>query len=376
MVGEGSSRRRLRRLAPLGAALLMWCLGSASVNAATGWWQSAPGPPRILSAVASNSTYTTLAISGGVAGWLDSRSGNFALASSTSKVAFVAAKGDSGLILESTGELYTISSTGAPQRLQRLPGRPLGLAISAGANPVAAALTNRGVYRGELGSRLRLVASAFPLQTPLTLAGPVTSSEPFALATAHGVFLLGSRGPLRRVQNSPRLGAHAHIAELGNGTILVGDDRGLISAYYRGRWTPIFQLLPYGGLGGVPQLDGIVGVGLDAAYVATSGFGTLLTPDGGYSWYRASPPSISGTILALATLGPIYGTRPVGLVLAVSPSRVFLHRLEALPTPPIYSGATETAQLWGTALVTALAAALVICLMWLIRRRHRRRLFV
>ncbi len=374
-MGDHKIGRHLAGLLVVGVGLFVFAVDAGNVGAATLWWQTAPGPTPALSAVSSNSSFETLAISSGVAGWLDPKSGRFRSLSTTADVAYVAASGDSGLIMESDGALYQSSAAGAIRLLQRLPGRPLGLAIAAGVNPVALAVTSSGVYRGALGTKLRPLTPD-PIGLPVAMAGPVTSSERFAVASSRGIFLLGKEGRPRLAPHSPRLGAHAHLAELGDGVILAGDGKGLISAVSPGRSTPVFQLLPYGGLGGVPQLTGIVGVGADAAYLATSGFGTLLTPDGGYSWYRASPPVTTGTILALATVGPIYGPRPSGLVLAVSSSGLFLHRLQSLPTPPSYSAGSEASQLGGTTLVTALAAALVIWLMWIIRRRERRRLFV
>jgi hypothetical protein len=160
------------------------------------------------------------------------------------------------------------------------------------------------------------------------------------------------------------------VAELSSGVILVGQPGGLIWRGAGGIWSRAFQILPYGGLGGVPAVTALVSDGSTSAYVATDGFGTLLTPDGGFSWYRA-PPS-DGAILALATVGPVFSSRAHGFVVALSPGRVFLHRLQLLPEPPSYTPTSETAELVGTAAVTLASVLLVVLLLWLLTRRQHR----
>lgn len=358
-------------------ALLIWpaltLLAPPPVMAASSWWVRAPGPRRSLSYVASNSGSATLAISGGRSYWLDVDRGSLSATGDPGAAVFVAASKTSGWILNRDGSLYA-SRPGRPAHLlQTLPGRPLGLVVSPPPHPTLVALTAEGIYLGPAGDRLSPPGDP-PVRTGfLALAGPVERGQPFLVATTRGIYLVGSDGRLVLSPNSPRLGAGATLTEMGDGILLAGDDRGTIYALYSTGWTPIFQILPQGGLEGVPNLTAIVGVGPDAAYVATLGFGTLLTPDGGYTWYRAAP---SADVVALAALGPIYSSKPSGLVLAATTSGVFVHHLQTLPAPPAYSGATQTAQLLGTAAVTVVAAMLVIGGLWAIRRRRRRRLFV
>jgi hypothetical protein len=161
------------------------------------------------------------------------------------------------------------------------------------------------------------------------------------------------------------------MAELSDGSILVVEPGGLVWRGAGRRWVPAFQLLPYGGLGGVPQPTSLAADGDGSAYLATDGFGTLLTPDGGYSWYRAAPPE--GAISSLATVGPVFGSKARGYVVATSPAGLFLHRLQLLPEPPVYSPSGQTAELLGTAAVTLVAAVLTLLSLWYLNRRSRSR---
>ncbi len=366
--------RHLLRCATLLLALpALTLLASPPVLAASTWWVSAPGPTRDLSDVASNSSTTTLGISGGRSYWLDVERGSLLATGDQGAATFVAASETRGWILNRDGSLYSSQLGGPARRLQSLPGRALGLAVSPAPHPTLVAVTSKGIYLGPAGDRLSPRGSPPAGSSLLALTGPVVRGQPFVVATTRGIYLLAADGHLALSRNSPRLGAGAAVAELGDGIIFAGDDRGTIYALYSIGWTPIFQILPQGGLQGVPNLTGIVGVGPDAAYVATRGFGTLLTPDGGYSWYRAAP---SADVVALAALGPIYSRNPSGLVLAATPRGLFIHHLQTLPAPPTYAGSAETAQLLGTAAVTAVAAILAIAGLWAITRRRRRRLFV
>lgn len=121
----------------------------------------------------------------------------------------------------------------------------------------------------------------------------------------------------------------------------------------------------------MPQPTSLAADGEGSAYLATDGYGTLLSPDGGYSWYRAAPPEDS--ITSLATVGPVFGATAHGYVLATSAAGLFVHRLEALPEPPVYSPSGQTAELLGTAAVTLLSALLTLMGLWHLSRRARAR---
>jgi hypothetical protein len=349
---------------------------SAPPVAAAGWWSAAPGPARSVSQMASDSGPETLAISQGVAGWLDPARGSFRPVGRGSGAEFVAAHGGSGLVLYRDGRLLATQSGGPTRALQTLPGKPRGLGIAPGRPAMVVAATSAGIFWGTLGSPLshRIVAGRGA--DPIELTAPVAAGQPFWVVAANGNLLrLGRDGELLlSSQGAPHLGTHPVLVELGDGVVLAGGRSGLIWGLYQGGWQPVFQLLPYGGIGGVPDLTAMISDGPTAAYLATAGFGTLLTPDGGYTWYRAAPAAAD--VQALATIGPVFASRPSGLVVAATPQGLFLHHLQALPAPPTYQGASLKGQILGTAGVTVGAAALAILGLWWLRRRARRGLSV
>lgn len=355
------------------ASLLM---GATSADASNSWWIQAPALGRPISQIASNSGFKTLAISSGTAGWLDASRGLFRPLASQGVAAYVAAHGSSGLVLGSDGQLSETRDGGATYRLQQLSGSPRGLAIGYGKNPMVVAVTSSKLYLGHFGSRLSARGPIFRRFGPLALAAPVSAGEPFVVAVGDGMFFISPSGKVTFSNKAPHLGTHASVAELGDGVVLAGDRRGLVWSRYQGAWSATFQILPYGGLGGVPNLTSITADGASAAYLGTTGFGTLLTPDGGYSWYTAPLPGNAQNVMAMATLGPVFSAVATGLVVAATPAGLMLHHLQPLPAPPAYTGKHGSLEILATALVTAGSALLVLVLMWLPARRRRRRLFV
>lgn len=358
------------------AAMASLLMGAASAGASNSWWFPAPALGRPISQIASDSGFKTLAISNATAGWLDASRGVFRPVPSGGVVAYVAAHGGSGLLLGSDGQLSETRDGGATVRLQQLSGSPRGLAIGYGQDPMVMAVTSSTLYLGHLGSRLSAWGPVFKKFGPLALAAPVTSGEPFVVAVGDGMFFISPNGTVTFSRTAPHLGTHASVADLGDGVVLAGDRRGLVWSRYQGSWSATFQILPYGGLGGVPNLSAIIADGPSAAYLGTTGFGTLLTPDGGYSWYTAPLPGSAQDVVAMATLGPVFSAKATGLVVAATPTGLVLHRLQPLPAPPAYSGKQGSFEILATALVTAGSALVVLVLLWLPVRRRRRRLFV
>ncbi|MGH7667036.1 MAG: hypothetical protein ACREN1_06985 [Candidatus Dormibacteria bacterium] len=343
--------------------------------AAGGWWAGAPGSSPRLSLVASNQGSVTLAVSRGAPGWYRPGTGQFiplmlSQSRSGAEAVAVAATGRLGVVAFAGGRLLETVRGGSTRWLPSLLGEPRDLALGPGANPRLAAATSAGVFSGRLGSRLAKVAPG----TGRAVLAPPRRGLPW-LALARGRLLASSDAARwTPAAGSPRFAAAtAELAELGSGVILLAEPSGLLWRGYRGRWAPAFQLLPEGGLGGVPRVTALVADGVDSAYLGTAGFGTLLTPDGGYTWYRAAPPDAEVT--ALAALGRVFAEHPHGLVIAVTPQRIYLHRLQALPAPPVYTPAGATAELAGTAAVAGAAALVVVSLLWYLERR-RRHLFV
>jgi hypothetical protein len=344
----------------------------ASPAQAATWWVAVPGAPRGLTQVAASLSSPTLAIVDGGAGWLWPLTGRYQRLG-LPHAAFVATlPGETGIVQASSGQLLEVDAYHS-RRLGHLRGRPLGLSVGPGARPWVVAVTTNGVYQWRPPGLPRPVAGG--RGDPLALAPPAAADYPFVIAESSGEYLLRPGGKLVPSRGSPRLGPGAKVAELADGVILAVARSGLVWGLYRDGWQAAFQLLPAGGVSGVPGIDGLVAVSGSAAYLATSGFGTLLTPDGGYTWYRADLPGTSSA-LQVSTVGPVLSSDPHGYVLAVTPRGLYRHLLQPLPTPPQYLGRSGTTQLLLTSLVTAAASALVILIMWAWRRHQLRRGFV
>jgi hypothetical protein len=344
----------------------------ASPAQAAPWWVAVPGAPLGLTQVAASLSSPTLAIVDGRAGWLWPLTGRYQRLG-LSHAAFVATlPGETGIVQASSGQLLEVDA-GHSRRLGHLPGRPLGLSVGPGARPWVVAVTTNGVYQWRPPGLPRPVAGG--RGDPLALAHPAAADYPFVIAESSGEYFLRPGGKLVPSRGSPRLGPGAKVAELADGVILAVARSGLVWGLYRDGWQAAFQVLPAGGVSGVPGINGLVAVSGSAAYLATSGFGTLLTPDGGYTWYRADLPGTSSA-RQVSTVGPVLSSDPHGYVLAVTPRGLYRHLLQPLPTPPQYLGRSGTTQLLLTSLVTAAASALVILIMWAWRRHQLRRGFV
>lgn len=366
-VAARAVRTLLALLVAAGASLQL----VAPALAAT-WWVAVPGAPDGLTQVAASSSAPTLAIVDGEAGWLWPLTGRYRRLG-LGHAAFVAAlPGGSGLVQASSGQLLEVDADHS-RRLGHLPGRPLGVSVEPGAKPWVVAITTRGVYQWRPPGLPRAVAGG--RGDPLAVAPPATADHPFVIAESSGEYLLRPGGRLVSSPGSPKLGSGAKVAELADGVILAVARSGVVWGLYRDGWQAAFQVLPAGGVSGVPSINGLVAVSSSAAYLATSGFGTLLTPDGGYSWYRADLPGTSSA-LQVSTFGPVLSSDPHGYVLAITPAGLYRHLLQPLPTPPQYFGSSGSTQLLLISLVTAAASALVILLVWAWRRHQLRRGFV
>ncbi|MGH7609617.1 MAG: hypothetical protein ACREOD_06750 [Candidatus Dormibacteria bacterium] len=340
--------------------------------AAGTWWQQLAATPARLRAVASDPGGSPLALVGSGLGWYTPAKGRLvgvglprSAAAWGSPVA-VASRSGLGVAAFSGGRVEEIrAGGGAPRRLGQLPAGATSLAVGAGSRPLVVATTSAGLFAARLGGRFRLVARG---NATRVLAPPRAGLAWLALVDGRVLRLGGGRW--RSLPGAPRLDhASDALAELGDGVVLAAEPSGLVWRGSGRAWAVAFQVLPVGGLGGVPRVTALVADGPSAAYLATDGFGTLLTPDGGYTWYRASPPVASVT--GLAAVGPVFAPRARGYVLALGRGEVFRHQLQALPGPPSYRGGRHFSELAGTALVTAATCAVVLGLLWYRSRRRR-----
>lgn len=343
--------------------------------AAASWWVQSPPRSRPISVVATNQGSATLAISRQVAGWYRPSTGQFAeipgpgAGNPAGRAVAVAADDGLGVVAFSAGALIQVSEgTETRHLIPPVPGIPRSVAVVGGQPALVAVASSRGLFSGQVGTRLSLVASG-PALLVLSPSRPGLAW----MALVGGELWTRSAGrSWSPASGAPRFDPETHVmAELSDGSILVAEPGGLVWRGAGQSWAPAFQLLPYGGLGGVPQPTSLAADGEGSAYLATDGYGTLLSPDGGYSWYRAAPPEDS--ITSLATVGPVFGATAHGYVLATSAAGLFVHRLEALPEPPVYSPSGQTAELLGTAAVTLLSALLTLMGLWHLSRRARAR---
>ncbi|MGH7610572.1 MAG: hypothetical protein ACREN4_00985 [Candidatus Dormibacteria bacterium] len=337
--------------------------------AAAPWWQATP-PPHLI-ALSSDPGGQALAIAGGQVGWYRPSSGRFtplALGDrGRGRPVLVASRLGVGAVAYQGGRVEVLVPGRAPRLWGSVPGSLGAIALGPGARPMLAVASSRGLFWARLGQRPRRAGPG----AATAVVAPSRAGQPW-VALVRGRVLERRAGGWSRVRGAPRLPAATRaLAELGSGVVLVCQPSGLVWRGSGRDWTAAFQILPQGGLEGVPQVTALVGDGPSAAYLATRGFGTLLTPDGGYTWYRASPPSSS--VLGLAAVGPVFSTRhPAGYVLALSAGQTFRHRLQALPAPPPYQGGQLELQLALTAAVTAGCGLVVMALLaWGFRRRRR-----
>ncbi len=348
-------------------------MGPSSGSGGRWWW---PPLPLRLTAVASSPSTRTLAISRGRAGWLRPLTGSFrplrSAGAGPARAVAMAAGGEGCIVLRS-GRTVFLGPGGRLLGTAQLPGGPApagtAVALAAGAGgPLAVVATPRGLVALRPGR---------PANT--LLRGDATAVVPPA-ATRHPWWaLVGGELAWSRsgtswapVPRAPRFAASTHVlAALVDGTVLVAEPSGLVWSRTGQGWARVLQLLPAGGLSSVPEPTALQAVNVSSAYLATDGFGALLTPDDGYGWYRAAPSQLPATVDLLATVGPVRSaTRPRGLVLAAGPRGLSVHALQPLPTPPAYQGATQTAEELGTAAVTLAAIALAAGALWLGSRRR------
>jgi hypothetical protein len=169
------------------------------------------------------------------------------------------------------------------------------------------------------------------------------------------VLTAAAGGQLGPDPGAPFLGASAHLiaapAALPGVVVAVGSDSHVWRRAPSGRWATAFILLPAGGLSGAPQVTSLAAFTAPitaAVYLGTSGYGVLLTEDGGNDWIRADP-GLPENVLGLAadsTAKALYAATDRGL---------YVHHLQSFPAPPVYHDASLYVRWLGIALVGLLA---------------------
>jgi hypothetical protein len=144
---------------------------------------------------------------------------------------------------------------------------------------------------------------------------------------------------------SPALGSGAHLiaAPLAVPGFVVAVSTG--GTVWRrdpsGGWAVSLALLPATLISGTPAVTSIAGFNTSAVsgvvYIGTAGYGTLLTSDVGDDWVRADH-GLPDDVLSLAA--DPSGAAPA--IWAGTSQGLYVHRLQALPFIPNYSGGSLT----------------------------------
>ena len=224
------------------------------------------------------------------------------------------------------------------------------------------ATTGSGVVASRDGGR------TFEPYTPPAAGSTVSASNAWTLHNGIVVTPLGTRDP-----GAPDLGATAHLiaapAALPGVVVAVGSDNHVWRRDARGTWTTSFVLLPAGGLSAPPRVTSLAAFDrpiTTAVYMGTSGYGVLLSDDGGDDWIRADP-GLPANVLALAADS---GSRSL---YAATDSGLYVHHLQAFPAPPTYQDSALALRWLGVAAVTLVAtAAALLLLAWLLAGRRDR----
>jgi len=204
---------------------------------------------------------------------------------------------------------------------------------------VTALVAGRPVVQTEDG----FAAAAAP--PPLPAAQVTVRARTWSISAAGEVLVSSDGHSPSRDPGSPDLGAGAHLiaAPLATpGVVIAVSTSGTVwRRSSDGGWSVSLALLPATLVTGTPGVTGLAAFStIDVSavvYLGTDGYGTLLTSDGGDDWVRADPGLPDG-VLGLAA-DPV-GADPA--IWAATTEGLYVHRLQAIPSIPNYSGGSLT----------------------------------
>ena len=218
-----------------------------------------------------------------------------------------------------------------------------------------------------------VAAAAPPPAPPATVP---SGARTWSIDAGGEVMVAEGGGTARRDPGSPELGSGAHLiaAPLAVPGFVVAVSTG--GTVWRrapsGGWSVSLALLPATLITGTPAVTSIAGFNTAAVsgvvYIGTAGYGTLLTSDGGDDWVRADP-GLPDDVLSLAA--DASGAAPA--IWAGTSQGLYVHRLQAEPTIPNYSGGSLTGK-WLITIALGLgviAVAGVALIVWSRRRAGR-----
>ena len=215
-----------------------------------------------------------------------------------------------------------------------------------------------------------VAAAAPPPPAPATVT---TGSRTWSISPTGRVMVTEDGRAPSPDPGSPALGSGAHLiaAPLAVPGFVVAVSTG--GTVWRrdpsGGWAVSLALLPATLLTGTPAVTSIAGFNTDAVsgvvYIGTTGYGTLFTSDNGDDWVRADP-GLPDDVLSLAA--DASGAAPA--IWAGTSQGLYVHRLQALPSIPNYSGGSLTGK-WLITLALCLGVIVLAGLALIARARRR-----
>jgi hypothetical protein len=191
----------------------------------------------------------------------------------------------------------------------------------------------------------------------------VVGNTGWAIDSAHRVSHdddLAGRGAVVTDPGSPDLGAGADLLAAPGailGVVVAVSSNGTV--WRRGQdgdWKQALLLLPQSVVQGVPRVTSVTAFAQplsDAIYLGTDGYAVLISTDGGDDWIRAGPglPNSVYGLSADSARHAVYAGTSDGL---------WVHVLQAFPTPPAYHDAALVWRWLGIGAVTLVAALLTL----------------
>ncbi len=181
---------------------------------------------------------------------------------------------------------------------------------------------------------------------------------------------IAGKGAVSTDSESPDLGAGADLLAAPGalpGVVVAVSTNGTV--WRRGQdgdWKQALLLLPQSLVQGVPRVTSVTAFTQplsDAIYLGTDGYAVLISTDGGDDWIRAGP-GLPNSVYALSANSARHA------VYAGTSDGLWVHVLQAFPSPPAYQDAALVWRWLGIGAVTLVAAALTLFgLMRVIPRR-------
>ncbi|HEY6379423.1 MAG TPA: hypothetical protein VI316_09595 [Candidatus Dormibacteraeota bacterium] len=199
-------------------------------------------------------------------------------------------------------------------------------------------------------------ASPPPPALPTGVDAEVRSgADRWALSAGRVLRAVGAGG-LSPDPGAPDLGRDAHLLAapaISPGVVVAVSDAGVV--WWRngatGSWGRALVLLPQSLFVGRPAITALSAFDEPVSasiYLATAGYSTLLSNNGGQDWSRAGP-GLPDSVLSLAS------DSAGQAVYAGTTDGLWVHHLRSLPAIPVYTGADLFNRRVGTALITLVA---------------------